>query len=132
LKKYAIELVCLLALLALAGSVVYHCSHKGAANAVSLSVAADTPASTTDWTLILQVVAGVVVAIIGAAPSLYRTYKSGGLQAALSEVEEDAKLIVEKASPILTPSQLTEVKALLDKGHTLVDAYDAVKNPPKP
>lgn len=134
MKKYAIELAALLVLLCLAASIAYHCSHKGTGTATSsLSVAANTtPATTTDWTLVLQVAASIVVALLGAAPSIYRTYKSGGLQAAIKEVENDVEIIAEKATPLMTPEQLATMKGLLDKGHTFVDAYDAVKNPPKP
>jgi len=132
LKKYAIELVCLVALLALAGSIAYHCSHKGTGTTINSSAMAADSTTATDWTLILQVAASVIVALIGAAPSLYRTYKSGGLQAAIAEVEKDAEVIVDKASPLLSPTQLAEAKALIAKGETFVDAYEAVKTPPKP
>ncbi len=123
MKKYAIELVCLILLIAIGGSVYYRCTHKAAANPLAVEAAAPT-----DWLLIFQIGAGVLVALIGAMPSLYRTYKSGGLKAAIEEVEEDAEIVVKRVSPILTPKQLDDVRGLLDQGHNLVDAYDAVKN----
>jgi len=128
MRKYAIELVAALVFLCLIGGIAFHCTHKTTAGGMSL--AADATTSATDWVLVWQVAGTVIVALIGAAPSLYRTYKSGGLQAAIAEVEKDAEVIVDKASPLLSPAQLAEAKALIAKGETFVDAYEAVKTPP--
>lgn len=124
LKKFAFEIVCFLCFVAIGVSCYIHC--KG----VPGLARADAVTPGTDWVLIIQIVSGVLVAVIGAAPSLYRTYKAGGLKKAIKELEDDAEMIVEKVEPILTPEQLAKAKAMLEQGHKIGDAYDSVKKQP--
>lgn len=89
MKKYAIELICLVLFLLIVGSGVYHCSTRG--TGARAATVAD--ASTTDWVLVLQIVSGIIVAAIGAAPSLIKAFREGNNKAIKDETDELSKKI---------------------------------------
>lgn len=127
LRKYWVELVCLILLLAIGGSIAYHCTHKPTSTGKASATATVEPAAAVDWTLIIQVASGIVVALIGVSPALIRAFKSGKAEEIADEVEKDIKVVVQKVSPLLTPEQLEQVRKMIEQGSTLPDAYDTVK-----
>ena len=97
MRKYLIEIICALVVGCLLASIAWHCTHKVAGP--SSIAPADSTASTTDWTLIAQIVGSIIVAIIGSLPALLRAYKSSDWQGLESKAEELANEI----KPLVNP-----------------------------
>lgn len=112
MRKYLIEIVCFVLFLAIAGSCYFHCTH----NRAGLNSAVPVSAEGTDWILILQIVSGVIVAIIGAMPSIIKAWRERDYQ----KIETIAEDVSTKLDPLLTDEQKAKAERLRAVARTVV------------